>query len=462
MIEMNLLKLNELMGDPDPRPPESLFRGVVIDSRKDCAGRLFIAIRGDRLDGHDYVHSAFKNGAVAALVEKEIDCEIPQLRVTDCRLAMAQLANHWRHACRARVIALTGSNGKTTVKEMLHRILSKQAPTHATQGNFNNDIGLPLTLLELSVDDRYAIVELGANHAGEIASLAQIADPDIVYVNNAATSHLAGFGSLQGVTEAKGELYAYCQSHHHAIFNFDESASQYWTSICAAEHKISCALDGDADIRGSWAATLEGLSLIARYHDKKHESKLGVLGEHNARNALAAVTIAVVAGVEFQIAMKNLSGFSGVKGRLQMLQGPQHSRVIDDTYNANPDSLEAGIKVLCAQKGHAWLALGDMGELGADTEKLHRQAAQTAKKFGVEKLFGVGPMSCLASQEFGDSGYCFEQISDMADSILRQIHRGVILLVKGSRSAAMENLVGALVNHKIADEEKGEGINHAV
>ena len=462
MIEMGLQKLNELVGKSRNPTPEKSFRGVTIDSRKDCSGRLFIAISGERLDGHDYVESAWQNGAVVALVEAEIKCEIPQIRVDDCRLAMAELANHWRHVCKAKVIALTGSNGKTTVKEMLRQILSKQALTHATQGNFNNDIGLPLTLFDLSVDDRYSIVELGANHAGEIAGLAQIAEPDIVYVNNAAPSHLAGFGSLQGVIEAKGELYAYCQPQHYAVFNKDESASQYWDSICVSEHKMSCGLNSDADIRASWSADREGLSLEARYGDQQHEAKLRVFGEHNAANALAAIAIAIVAGVEFQIAVKNLSGFSGVKGRLQMLQGPQHSRIIDDTYNANPDSLEAGIKVLCAQKGCAWLALGDMGELGGDSEKLHRQAARTAKGFGVEKLFGVGPMSCIASQEFGDAGYCFEQISDMADSLLAQIHQGVILLVKGSRSAAMENLIEALVNHEIFNHDKGGDINHAV
>ncbi|MEE8365359.1 MAG: cyanophycin synthetase, partial [Gammaproteobacteria bacterium] len=207
----------------------------------------------------------------------------------------------------------------------------------------------------------------------------------------------------------------------------------------------------------NWSAEQEGLSLEASYGDQKQKSRLRVFGEHNARNALAAITIAIMAGVEFQIAMKNLTGFSGVKGRLQMLQGPRHSRVIDDTYNANPDSLKVAIKVLCAQKGSAWLALGDMAELGGDSEALHRQAGQTARQFGVEKLFGIGPMSCIASQEFGNAGYCFEQISDMADSILGQIHQGVNLLVKGSRSAAMEKLVEALVNH-----DSGGGVNHAV
>jgi len=457
MIEMSLQQLSKLVGDSRSPTPEKSFRGVTIDSRKDCSGRLFIAIRGDRLDGHDYLESAYRNGAVAALVEVESACEIPQIRVADCKLAMARLANHWRHACQATVIALTGSNGKTTVKEMLRQILTKQAPTLATQGNFNNAIGVPLTLFDLSADDRYAIVEMGANHQGEIANLAQIAEPDIVYVNNAAAAHLAGFGSLQGVTVAKGELYAYCQPHHRAVFNLDEPASRYWDSICAAEHKISCALDCDADVRANWSAGQEGISLEASYGDQKHESRLRVFGEHNARNALAAITMAIVAGVELNIAMKNLTGFSGVKGRLQILKGPHLSRVIDDTYNANPDSLEVGIKVLCAQKGKAWLALGDMAELGDDSEAFHRQAAQTARHLGVEKLFGIGPMSCIASQEFGDAGYCFAQISDMADSILGQIHQGVNLLVKGSRSAEMEKLVEALVNH-----DSDGSVNHAV
>ncbi|MFV2033462.1 MAG: UDP-N-acetylmuramoyl-tripeptide--D-alanyl-D-alanine ligase, partial [Gammaproteobacteria bacterium] len=397
MIEMSLQKLSKLVGEPVGPMPDQSFRGVTIDSRENCSGRLFIAIRGDRFDGHDYIESAYRKGAKAALVETASDCEIPQIQVIDCRLAMARVANHWRHACQASVIALTGSNGKTTVKEMLCQILARQAPTHATQGNFNNDIGLPLTLFDLSVDDRFTVLELGANHRGEIANLAQIAEPDIVYVNNVAAAHLTGFGTLQSVIEAKGELYAYCQPHHRAVFNLDEAASQYWESICAAEYKMSCALDSEADVCAQWGAEQHGLSLEARYDGQTQKSQLRVFGEHNARNALAAITIAIVAGVELRNAMQYLEDFSGVKGRLQMLDGPHHSRVIDDTYNANPDSLEAGIKVLCAQKGSAWLALGDMGELGEASEELHKQAARAAMRFGVEKFFGVGPMSCIAS-----------------------------------------------------------------
>lgn len=457
MISMNLDQVLALFGESNCESLQQQFHGVTIDSRKDCKGRLFVAIQGDNFDGHKYVSSAYQNGAVAALVETEVDCDIAQIRVKDCRQALASLANFWRHSCTATVIALTGSNGKTTVKDMLFQILLKEAKAHATKGNFNNDIGVPLTLLELCPDDRYAIVELGANHKGEIAHLAEIADPDIVYINNVAASHLAGFGSVQGVIEAKGELYAYCKPRHRALFNLDEASSLYWRSICLAENQLSCALNNDADVRADWRQDKFGLMLDVRYSGLNSSVHLGVFGEHNARNALAAISIAILAGVEFEPAVQNLAEFAGVKGRLQTIQGPKHSLLIDDSYNANPASLEAGIKVLCSLPGEAWLALGDMAELGSDTELLHKKAAQMAKSHGVKKLFGVGVMSCLASDEFGSDGYCYGQIDDMAASILGQIHQGVNLLVKGSRSAGMNKLVDYLITHA------GRGdVNHAV
>ncbi len=457
MIEMNLHQVLTLFGETRSQSLEQQFHGVTIDSRGDCNGRLFVAIRGEHFDGHDYLDSAYHNGAVAALVETEIDCEIAQIVVKDCKQAMAKLANYWRHSCPATVIALTGSNGKTTIKDMLFQILLKQAPVHATRGNFNNDIGLPLTLFELSGNDRFAVVELGANYQGEIDYLAHIADPDIVYVNNVAAAHLAGFGSVQGVIEAKGELYAYCNPEHRAIFNLDEAASLYWRSICVAENTLSCALNSDAEVRADWNQDETGLTLVVKYANDKQSVHLKVFGEHNARNALAAITIAILAGVEFERTVQNLADFTGAKGRLQMLQGPRHSRLIDDSYNANPDSLEAGIKVLCSLKGEAWLALGDMLELGSEAELLHKKAAQTARDYGVEKLFGVGEMSCIASDEFGSNGHCFEQIDEMAESILGQIHQGVNLLVKGSRSVGMDKLVKYLM----MNGNRGE-INHAI
>ena len=444
MISLDLPTLAAILGADPAGLPDTDFSGVAIDSRKSCEGRLFVALKGDNFDAHGFVDAALQAGAVAALVEQRQASDILQIEVADCRQAMAQLASYWRRKCDPCVLALTGSNGKTTVKEMLYRILSAQSSTLATRGNFNNEIGVPLTLFELDASQQFAIIEMGANHRGEIARLAEIAEPDIVYVNNAAASHLEGFGSLQGVIEAKGELYAYCSPEQRAVFNLDEPASEYWRSICAAETRLTCALQNPADVTADWSMEDAVLRVEFSYRDESRVGRLGVPGEHNVRNALAAVSMALLAGVELAEAVDSLDGFSGVKGRLQIAPGPAGSRMIDDTYNANPASLEAGLRVLCALQGSAWLALGDMAELGPEAEELHRRAAHTARELGVEKLFGVGQMSCIASREFGDSGLCFDQIEEMAEAILAQIHEGVNLLVKGSRAAGMERLVALL------------------
>jgi UDP-N-acetylmuramoyl-tripeptide--D-alanyl-D-alanine ligase len=457
MISLSLQRLVSILGVDllvaRDVPPAVQFKGVTIDSRNDCSGQLFVALKGERFDGHDYVTSAFNNGAVVALVELQHDSDIPQIIVPDCKQAMAMLANFWRHNCSATVIALTGSNGKTTVKEMLRQILQKEALTHATKGNFNNDIGVPLTLFSLSKQDHFSIIEMGANHPGEIAHLADIAEPDIVYVNNAAAAHLSGFGSLQGVVDAKGELYAYCEPKHHALFNADEGANQQWQTTCAAEHTMSCGLNTLANVQGQWQPTDEGISLNVKYKGQTSQVYIPVFGEHNASNALAAISIAMIAGIKFETAVINLTGFEPVKGRLQMMQGPKNSRLIDDSYNANPGSLEAGVNVLCSLTGEPWLALGDMGELGSDAELLHKQVAVVAKKQGVKKLFGIGPMSCVASLAFGDSGYCFDKVEDSATLIRTLIHQDVNLLIKGSRSAGMDQLVKALVTSDAVVEE---------
>jgi len=444
MISLSLKSLAQVLGAESADLADTRFSGVTIDSRQSCEGKLFVAIKGDNFDGHQFVETAYRNGALVALVEARQDCQIAQIVVADCKHAMGRLANHWRRHCDPCVIALTGSNGKTTVKEMLYQILVRQADTLATMGNFNNDIGLPLTLFELNPAHDFAILEMGANHRGEIARLAEIAEPDIVYVNNVAAAHLAGFGDIQGVIEAKGELYAYCGPEQKALFNADEVASKFWRGICAAQTQLSCGLDKPADVVATWSSDAEALRVEFSYRGESQVCELGVIGEHNVRNALAAVSLALLAGNELASAVANLAGFSGVKGRLQVMPGPAHSCIVDDSYNANPDSLEAGIKVLCSLTGTPWLALGDMRELGAEEEALHREAAKTARRYGVEKFFGVGEMSCIASEEFGDAGYCYDDIDGMAQAILSLIHKDVNLLVKGSRAAGMERLVALL------------------
>jgi UDP-N-acetylmuramoyl-tripeptide--D-alanyl-D-alanine ligase len=444
MIALSLKTLAEVLGAKPCDQTDTRFRGVTIDSRQSCEGKLFVAIKGDNFDGHQFVETACRNGAVVALVETRQPCDIAQIVVEDCKRAMGRLANYWRHQCDPRVIALTGSNGKTTVKEMLYQVLEREAPTLATQGNFNNDIGLPLTLFELAPTHRYAVIEMGANHRGEIARLAEITEPDIVYVNNVAAAHLAGFGDIQGVIEAKGELYAYCEPRHKALFNVDEVASLYWREHCAAVTQLECGLDKPADVSASWVNGSDNLEIEFSYGDETNACELAVIGEHNVRNALAAVSLALLAGIELASAVTGLAGFSGVKGRLQTLPGPESSRLIDDSYNANPESLDAGLKVLCSLQGSPWLALGDMAELGAEEIELHRLAAHSARRHGVEKFFGVGEMSCIASREFGEGGSCHDNIEDIANAILAQIHAGVNLLVKGSRAAGMERLIARL------------------
>ncbi len=441
MINLSLAQLADILGSESGQLPQAKFAGVTIDSRADCAGKLFVAIKGPNFDGHQFVDAAHAGGAVAALVEQPQSGDMPQIQVSDSKRALARLANYWRHHSDPCVIALTGSNGKTTVKEMLFRILSRQASSLATSGNFNNDIGVPLTLYRLGSEHEFAIVGMGANHRGEIAVLAEIAEPDIVYVNNAAAAHLEGFGDLQGVIEGKGELYAYCRPQQQALFNADEAASGYWRSLCAAQNQVSCALDRDADVGASWSQRADGVAVEFEYNGERRGCSLGVFGEHNVRNALAAVSLALLAGVGLDDAVASLDGFGGVKGRLQMLPGPAQSRLVDDSYNANPDSLEAGLRVLCSLPGSAWLALGDMAELGDDARERHRQAALLARELGVEKMFALGQMSCDASTEFGDAGFCFDDVEQMSGHLKEHLHRDVNLLIKGSRAAAMDRLV---------------------
>lgn len=454
MISLSLTALAGILGVDQTMLGEQSFSGVTIDSRNACHGKLFVALAGANFDGHEFVDAACRSGAVAALVERPVASDIVQLQVDDCIEAMARLANYWRRYCNPCVIAVTGSNGKTTVKEMLTRILSSHASTHATRGNFNNDIGVPLTLFDLAEEHDYAIIEMGANHRGEIARLTEIAEPDIVYINNAAAAHLEGFGDLQGVIQAKGEIYAYCKPEHRALFNVDEEAAPYWREQCAARTRLSCALDVDADVTARWQPRDDGIAVEFEYDGETRGARLRVMGEHNVRNAVAAIGLALLAGVEFRHAVAYLEGFDGVKGRLQAVEGPAGSRLIDDSYNANPGSLMAGIEVLCSLGGSAWLALGDMEELGEDAAEFHRQSGQTAHRLGVEKLFAIGEMSCLASREFGEAGDCFADIEAMADAILTQIHPGVNLLVKGSRAAGMERLV-----ERLTQASKGGEVN---
>lgn len=452
MISMGSHELLKLLDSQQHFDVDFSFEGVEIDSRNDCENSLFIAIKGDQFDGHDFVKAAADKGAVAALVESRLDVAIPQIVVKDCRKTLGLLANAWRKQLNPVVIAITGSNGKTTVKEMLGRILCSQFQCIQTHGNLNNDIGVPLTLFRLSPADRFAVIEMGANHGGEIRQLVNIAEPDVVYVNNARAAHVEGFGSLEAVIQAKGEMYQYSSPGAIAVFNGDEPATEQWTSICKAHQKISFSTRAAADVTASYEHTNKGLQVIISYMGQQEQCTLHMQGSHNAQNCLAAVTLALSCGLSLQQACKGLEGFTGVKGRLEFKHGMQGSLIIDDSYNANPDSLAAAVKVLCSFKGTPWLALGDMAELGADSQSLHHQAVQDSKNAGVQQLFAFGDKSCKASSVFAENGFCFDNHDDMAKFIGSRLNPDINLLIKGSRSAHMEKLVDRLVLDKPVDK----------
>ena len=461
MIALTSQQLLELF--PQPGAPEFNFRfsSVETDSRKPCRGALFIALRGEHFDAHDYLQQAAEQGAVAALVEHQNPAvDIPQIIVDDSLRAMAYLANWWRIRVNPTVVAITGSNGKTTVKEMLARILEADARVLKTPGNFNNAIGVPLTLFSLAESDEFAIIEMGANHRHEIEQLVQIAEPDIVYVNNARQAHLQGFGTLQGVMLAKGEMYQSARADSVAVFNEDEDASEYWKSIAASSTHIGFSLRQYADVSAQILSQQDGLQLEFEIHRHKATTRLQVFGQHNAQNATAAITLAIACGVDLDRACEALDGFSGVPGRQQFYNGLNDSVIIDDSYNANPDSLAAAVQVLCELDGEAWLALGDMAEMGDESMQLHEQALQYARQIGVEQVFALGEMSCRAAAQFERQGHCFESHDDMVNFISPRLHRGVNLLVKGSRSARMEKVVSAL--RAETSTNQAAGVHHAV
>ncbi len=460
MISMSASKLNQLFAQTDPVADDFQVQNVVIDSRLPCNDSLFVAIKGENFDGHDYVAIAREKGALAAVVEHPVNVSIPQFVVTDARVALGQLANAWRHEADPIVIAITGSNGKTTVKEMLASILSANAPTHKTAGNLNNDIGVPLTLFKLEKRHRFAVIEMGANHMGEIRQLLSIADPDIAYINNARAAHVEGFGSVENIIKAKGEMYQFCQAKGLAVFNEDEESCEWWKSISAAQRSLGFSLKHPAEVSARFEHESAGLNLTVSYQGRQASCALKVVGEHNAYNAVAAISLALSCGLSLDQACAGLEGFTGVEGRQQFVEGLNDSVIIDDTYNANPNSLSAAVKVLCNLPGEAWLALGDMAELGEDSLSLHEQSIQEAAQVGVKRLFVLGHHSCEASKKFDGKSYCFNSHVEMSNYLAPRLKKGVNLLVKGSRSAQMEKLVNALAA-KQARRDSLE-VSHAV
>jgi UDP-N-acetylmuramoyl-tripeptide--D-alanyl-D-alanine ligase len=420
------------------------FYGVSTDSRAIEAGMLFIALRGPNHDGHDHVAAAVESGAAAALVERPLPVAIPQLIVADTRLALGRLAAAWRRELQTPLVAVTGSNGKTTVKEMCAAILSRAGATLATRGNLNNDIGLPLTLLRLTPEHRYGVIEMGANHPGEIAYLTGLTAPQVAIITNAAPAHLEGFGSVEGVARAKGEIFAGLSDNGVAVLNADDAFAPLWQELSAGHRSLRFGLAKAADVGARGLGDAHGSELEVLTPLGSFRLNLPLPGRHNIMNALAAVSAALALNIDFADIAAGLESLSAVKGRLTTRSGRNGATILDDSYNANPASLRAGLEVLATCSGRRLLALGDMGELGGDAEALHRRVGQEARELGVDGLYATGKLSLAASEAFGEGGHFYEQQQQLIEALLPQLDTEVTVLVKGSRSSRMERVVEAL------------------
>jgi UDP-N-acetylmuramoyl-tripeptide--D-alanyl-D-alanine ligase len=425
------------------------FNSVTSDSRKTVQGDLFITLRGENFDGAGFVAQAAAGGAVAALInvdsyrDQQFAC--PVLLVDDTHLALGKLAAHWRKQFAIPLVAITGSNGKTTVKEMLASILRLAAGGDdallATKGNFNNDIGMPLTLLRLNTKHRYAVIEMGMNHFGEIDYLTRIAAPNVALINNASGAHLQGLGSVEAVAQAKAEIFNGLQDYGMAIINVDDDFAPLWRTQAGANELLEFGLDSHADVTATWQPHDFGLRMNVITPMGTFVATLQVPGEHNARNALAATAAAIALNISLETIAAGLEKFGGVAGRLQRSVGKHGATIIDDTYNANPASLRAAIKVLAQTSGKHILVLGDMGELGDDAAMFHTEVGGEAHHAGIERLLALGDLSRNAVREFGKGAQHFERIEDLQNALDEELDANTIVLVKGSRFMKMERVV---------------------
>lgn len=427
-----------------------LVESVGTDSRHVVPGQLFVAIKGERFDGHQYAAKSIQQGAAAALISDETVSATPAVVVKDARLALGNLAGYWRKKFSLPIVAVTGSNGKTTVKEMIAAILrASDAEVLVTQGNLNNDIGMPLTLLRMQDSHSHAVIEMGMNHSGEIRYLTNIAAPDVALVNNAGTAHIGELGSREAIAEAKGEIFEGLSADGIAIINANDRFADYWHSINKDKRCITFGIDVDADVSTSDSSVT---AINIQLPTGEAHVQLQAIGKHNVSNALAAAAVAVALGLPNHAIAAGLSGFAGVNGRLQSLRGKRGSIVIDDTYNANPDSMKAAIDVLKSVKQNegkkAIFVMGDMAELGDAAKVMHAEVGGYAKQCGVDQFYAVGPFSVAASDAFGQGATHFDNKQALVEALEKQLNKNVCVLIKGSRSMKMETLLVGLVNDK--------------
>jgi UDP-N-acetylmuramoyl-tripeptide--D-alanyl-D-alanine ligase len=426
------------------------FRGVSTDTRSLEPGNLFVALQGPNFDGTAFLEEAVARRAAGAIVPRAVDTDLPTIVVDDTLKALGKLAASWRNQMPATVIGITGSNGKTTLKALLAGCLSMAAETLATRGNLNNEIGVPLMLFKMNETHRYAVIEMGANHHGEIGYLTSLAAPNIVAITNAAPAHLEGFGSVEGVANAKGEILQDARRPDFAILNADDDYFEFWKALADDAPVISFGLSADADVRASHiVATQDGSNFTLHMPGIQFDVKLHLPSKHNVLNACAAAAIASALAIPPEQIKRGLEAVVPVGGRLQAVQSSSGAILYDDSYNANPVSVQAAAEFLAGQDGTSWLVLGDMAELGGDAELLHAHTGWVVREAGIDKLLATGPLMKNAVESFGEGGRWFESVEQLSEELERSIATGDVVLVKGSRSMGMERVVHSLTEEEI-------------
>lgn len=415
---------------------------ICTDSRKIIKQSLFIALVGNNFDGHVFAEQSIKDGAIAVIVDHKLNKTIPQIVVKDTRLALGVIANFIRQQSTAKIVALTGSSGKTSVKEMTAAILQHCGQTLYTQGNFNNDIGVPLTLLRLTKQDQFAVIELGANHIGEIAYTTNIVKPQSALINNIAEAHIEGFGSLEGVAKAKGEIFQGLLDGGIAIINLDSCSDKWFTQLVNKTVWTFSLTNPSAQFYASNIQHEKNTTFTLHTPKGECEIMLSLVGKHNISNAIAASALALSVGATFNQIQQGLASLTPVKGRLFPIKLNQTQLIWDDTYNANVGSMSAAVKVLAKQPGYRILVVGDMGELGLEAEKYHCQIGELAHDEKIDCVVSVGKLSQFISQ-FSGVGHHFNNKQDAVNYLLMLLRQqpNLTMLVKGSRSAKMEEVI---------------------
>lgn len=424
------------------------FTSICTDTRELMPGQLFVALKGENFDGHAFLNKAYEKKAAGVLVSSAHMMEIPSIKVQDTRLALGKIAAHHRMQFpNLPIIAVTGSCGKTTTKAIIASILDQMGPAVAPVRSFNNDVGVPLTLLQLTKDHQFAVIEMGANHAGEISYLGKMTRHTVAVITNVAPVHLAGFGSLEGIAKAKAEIYQTLSSDGTAIINADSPYFDFFQQQISSQRTLTFGLVSKADVTASNIHLSEGNATFeVTYPGGKVHVTLPLLGKHNVMNALAAISATYAIGATPQAIEQGLKNVVAVGKRLVQYQGFAGSKIIDDTYNANPLAVDAALELLSQRSGEKIFVFGGMAELGNEEKKFHIEIGERAQQLGIDKLYACGQLSRHTVQAFGKNGFHFEDQASLIAALKPLLHSEVTVLVKGSRTAKMENIVQAFLS----------------